>query len=204
MSFNPQFSLNNPSDAEAEAELMDCLLAAATVNYPWNPADPETADYYDQSDRQFSLDDWSDAEISQRSQSFFASIQSCWNNAPSAETQIGPLAALTAKFGTRVPQQWLSQIAANVSSMATSNFEPVEQLVQSVRELLSTWDTDDLLVMARPYAYAMRCNPGVDNPDNIVRPLDWAELSEVEQAKLTILIAQYAIDLAEPTVGERI
>ena len=48
--------------------------------------------------------------------------------------------------------------------------------------------------MARPYAYAMRCNPGVDNPDNIVRPLAWEKLSELERAKLTILIAHYAID----------
>lgn len=78
--------------------------------------------------------------------------------------------------------------------MATSKLEPVEQLVQSVQDLLSNWATDDLLVMARPYAYAMRCNPGVDNPDNIVRPLEWIELSEMERAKLTILIAQHAID----------
>jgi hypothetical protein len=192
MSFNPQFSISNPS--EAEAELMDCLLASSTASYPWNPEDPDTTDYYAESDSQFSLDDWSDDEIGERSQSFFASIQSCWNKPTSIELEVSPLAALTAKFGARVPQQWLSKIAANVSSLATSNLEPVEQLVQSVQDLLSNWATDDLLVMARPYAYAMRCNPGVDNPDNIVRPLDWAELSEVEQAKLTILIAQYEIE----------
>jgi hypothetical protein len=192
MSFHFPSTLNNSS--VAEAELMDCLLASSTANYLWNPSDPETADYYAESDSHFSLDDWSDDEISQRSQSFFASIQSCWETAPVQELEQSPLASLTAKFGARVPQQWLSKIAANVSSLANSSLEPVDQLVQSVQDLLSTWATDDLLVMARPYAYAMRCDPGVTNPDNIVRPLEWTELSEVERAKLTIAIAQYAID----------
>ncbi|AFY96281.1 hypothetical protein [Chamaesiphon minutus] len=192
MSFNSQPDRDHIS--VAEAELMDCLLSSSTVNYPWNPADPETAEYYTRSDNDFSLDDWSDAEIGQKSQSFFASIQSCWGTV-SEEARVNPLAALTSKFGARVPQQWLAQIAANVSNLAPAgNLEPVEQLVQSVRGLLSNWEVDDLLVMARPYAYAMRCNPGVDDPDNIVRPLEWAELSELERAKLTILVAQYAID----------
>jgi hypothetical protein len=188
MSFNSQPDRDNLS----EAELMDCLLAATTAEYPWNPADPDTADYYTQADSQFSLDRWSDEEIAQKSESFFTKIQSCWDTPVTPE--ISTLAALTAKFGARVPQQWLTQIAANVSSLATSNLEPVEQLVKSVGDLLSNWATDDLLVMARPYAYAMRCNPGVDNPDNIVRSLDWEQLSELERAKLTILMAQYAID----------
>jgi hypothetical protein len=187
MSFNSQPDRDNLS----EAELMDCLLAASTAEYPWNPSDPETSSYYHESDRYFSLDDWSEDEIAHKSQAFLTRIQSCWD---STSAPVSRLEALTAKFGARVPQQWLAQIATNVSELATSNLEPVEQLVRSVSDLLSNWATDDLLVMARPYAYAMRCNPGVDNPDNIVRPLDWEQLSELERAKLTILIAQYAID----------
>lgn len=174
---------------QSEAELIDGLLAASTIDYPWNPADPDTADYYAQSDRHFSLDRWSDDEIAEKSQSFYAGMQSVWD-APA----ISPLSVLTAKFGTRVPHQWLAKIADNVSSMATNQLEPVDRLVGAVQDLLANWATDDLLVMARPYAYAMRCDPGVDNPDSIVRPLDWAELSELERAKLTILIARYAID----------
>ncbi len=194
MSFNtPQFTHHESS--EAEADLMNCLLASSTIDYPWNPADPEAAEYYAASDSSFNLDDWSEAEISDRSQAFFSQVRDCWANSPSPEAAaISPVAALTAKFGSRVPQQWLAKIAANVNTLAISNLEPVEQLVQSVRELLSDWATDDLLVIARPYAYAMRCNPGVDNPDNIVRPVEWTELTELERAKLTILIAQYALD----------
>jgi hypothetical protein len=189
MSFNSQPARQHQS----EAELIDGLLAASTIEYPWNPADPDTADYYAYTDGHFSLDDWPDAEIAQRSQSLSARLQSVWETAALDATP-SPLVALTARFGTRVPHEWLAQIAASVSGMATSQLEPVDRLVGSVRDLLANWATDDLLVMARPYAYAMRCDPGVDNPDNIVRPLDWAELSELERAKLTILIAQYAID----------
>jgi hypothetical protein len=189
MSFNSQSDRQHQS----EAELIDGLLAASTIEYPWNPADPDTAEYYTHTDGNFSLDDWPDAEIAQRSHSLSAQMQSVWETTASDATA-SPLATLTAKFGTRVPPEWLAQIAANVSSMATSQLEPVDRLVGAVRDLLANWATDDLLVMARPYAYAMRCDPGVDNPDTIVRPLEWADLSELERAKLTILIAQYAID----------
>ncbi len=182
-------SLNLDNSSEAQSELIDSLLAEPTINYPWNPAEPDTADYYLESDHHFSLDDWSDVEIGQRSRSFLAKIQSCWENAPHPEPELSPIAALIEKFGTRVPQQWLSQIAANVTSLAASNLEPIDHLVQSVQDLLPNWATDDLLVMARPYAYAMRGNPHLDN----VKDVGWTELSELERAKLTILIAQFAI-----------
>jgi hypothetical protein len=191
MSLNPQLPLD---DSEVQAQLIDSLLASSTSTYPWNPADPATADYYLEADRHFSLDDWSDAEITQRSQSFFAQIQSCWANSPTPVLELSPLAALIEKFGARVPQQWLAQIAANVSGLATNQLEPIDRLVQSVQDLLPNWAAEDLLVIARPYAYAMRGDTGVNNIDNIVRPLAWTELSELERAKLTIAIAQAAIN----------
>lgn len=190
----PQFP---PDDAEAQSQLIDCLLSSSTANYPWNPAEPASADYYHETDRHFSLDSWSEAEITQKSRSFFAQIQSCWANSPTPVLELIPVAALIEKFGARVPHQWLAQIAANVSGLATSQLEPIDRLVQSVQDLLPNWGTEDLLVIARPYAYAMRGNTGVDNIDNIVRPLTWTELSELERAKLTMAIAQAAIERVE-------
>jgi hypothetical protein len=180
------FTSQPDRQSQSEAELIDGLLAAPTSDYPWNPADPDAVEYYAQTDRDFSLAEWSDDEIAHKSRSFYAQMHTVWGTPA--------LDAITAKFGSRVPQQWLAQIAAKVSSMATSQLEPVDRLVGSVQDLLANWANEDLLVMARPYAYAMRCDPGVDNPDNIVRPLAWTELSELERAKLTIAIAQYAID----------
>jgi hypothetical protein len=195
MSLDRQPELINRS--QAEAELIDCLLTSPTLDYPWDPTEPATADYYTESDRYFSLDDWSDTEIEQKSQSFFTQIQACWLDTSSPEREFNPAQLLTDKFGHRVPHQWLAAIATKVSSLANSQLEPVEQLVQSVQDLLTNWAADDLLVMARPYAYAMRCDPGVNDPDRIVRPLEWTELTELERAKLTILIAQYAIDFSK-------
>ena len=191
MPLNPQLPLD---DSEAQAELFDCLLASSITTYPWNPAAPDTADYYLETDRHFSLDNWSEAEITQRSRSFFAQIQSCWANSSTPVLEISPLAALIEQFGARVPEQWLAQIAANVHDLATNQLEPIDRLVQSVQDLLPNWATEDLLVIARPYAYAMRGDTGVNNIDNIVRPLAWTELSELERAKLTIAIAQAAIN----------
>ncbi len=192
MSLNPQLP---PDDSEeVQAQLIDCLLASSTAAYPWNPAEPDTADYYLETDRHFSLDNWSETEITQRSRSFFAQIQSCWANSPTPVLELSPLAALIEKFGARVPQQWLAQIAENVSCLATNQLEPIDRLVQSVQDLLPNWAAEDLLVIARPYAYAMRGDTGVNDIDNIVRPLAWTELSELERAKLTIAIAQSAIN----------
>jgi hypothetical protein len=194
MTFDLPHTLTTFADADFEAELLETLLAVNPDNYPWNPTDPATVEYYVNSDSEFMFDDWSDEEIGERSQSFFTQIQSCWADVPTPAVDNSSLTALTAKFGSRVPQQWLEAIAIKVTSTITFNLEPAEQLVQSVQDLLSNWAMEDLLVMARPYAYAMRCDPGVNDPDRIVRPLNWLELSEVERAKLTILIAQYAID----------
>ncbi len=191
MSLNPQLPLD---DSEVQAQLIDCLLASSTSTYPWNPTDPDAADYYLEADRHFSLDDWSDAEITQRSRSFFAQIQSCWANSPTPVLEISPLAVLIEKFGARVPQDWLAKIAENVRCLATNQLEPIDRLIQSVQDLLPNWAADDLHVIARPYAYAMRGDTGIENIDNIVRPLAWTELSELERAKLTIAIAQAAIN----------
>jgi hypothetical protein len=53
----------NRSISDIETDLMNCLLTAPTIEYPWNPADPDTADYYVRSDRHFCLKDLSDAEL---------------------------------------------------------------------------------------------------------------------------------------------
>jgi hypothetical protein len=192
MSLNPQLPLDDSE--EVQAQLIDCLLASSTANYPWNPAEPDTADYYLETDSHFSLDNWSETEIAQKSRSFFAQLQSCWASSPAPVLELSPLAALIEKFGARVPPQWLAQIADKVSGLATNQLEPIDRLIQSVQDLLPNWAAEDLLVIARPYAYAMRGDTGVNEIDNIVRPLAWTELSELERAKLTIAIAQFAIN----------
>lgn len=66
----------NRSISDIETDLMNCLLRSPTIDYPWNPADPDTADYYVSSDRYFCLKNWSDVELDDRSQSFLIGWQS--------------------------------------------------------------------------------------------------------------------------------
>ena len=54
----------NRSILEIETDLINCLLTAPTIDYPWNPADPDTADNYARSDRHFCLENWLDTELS--------------------------------------------------------------------------------------------------------------------------------------------
>lgn len=66
------------SIAKIEAELIDCLIGSAKIEYPWNHADPDTVDYYIESDRHFVLNEFSDAQIERRVRSFYTQIQLCW------------------------------------------------------------------------------------------------------------------------------
>jgi hypothetical protein len=66
----------NSSISDIETDLMNCLLRSPTIDYPWNPTDPDTADYYTRSDLHFSWENWSDGELYNRSQSFLIWWQS--------------------------------------------------------------------------------------------------------------------------------
>lgn len=59
----------NSSLSEIETDLINCLLTAPTIDYLWNPADPDAADFYTSSDCNLCLEDRSDAELYDRFQS---------------------------------------------------------------------------------------------------------------------------------------
>jgi hypothetical protein len=156
--------------------------------YPWNPAEPEAEAYYAAQEEDFNMDDWSAAELQESSASFFTKLEACW---PSQDV----LQLLRQKFATRIPQEWLEKVAAEATKVASAAADRAgNQLVTCVRELLPAWEEDDLLVLARPYSYAMRCDPAPADLDSLARPIDWSELSATEQAKLTMLASKYALE----------
>jgi len=74
----------------------------------------------------------------------------------------------------------------------------VDRLVACVQEILPTWADDDLYVLARPLAYAMRSDDApVTAVIDAVRSADWADLSEIEQARLSLALARYTLDQLE-------
>jgi hypothetical protein len=176
-----------------ETELIYRLFSSEVVNeeiqlYPWNPAELEAEAYYIAQEKEFNMDDWSVAELQQSSDSFFTKLGACWPNQDLLQT-------LCQKFAARIPQEWLEKVAAEATKVAATAADRAgNQLVSCVRELLPAWEEDDLLVLARPYSYAMRCDPAPADLDNLARSIEWSELSATEQAKLTMLASKYALE----------
>jgi hypothetical protein len=147
------------------------------ISYPWNPADSDA--FFNQLPQLTDNLDGSDLQI--RAADFFTTLDQLWDR--SLQT------LLVRKFAT-VPQSILASIAQQAGSLAKTAASQADQLIQCVQQSLPQWDLDDLQVMARPMAYAMR---GQD-PKGEAIAKDWASLSEVDRAKLLLEIAQYAIN----------
>ncbi|MBC7515999.1 MAG: hypothetical protein H7237_06175 [Alkalinema sp. FL-bin-369] len=161
----------------------------ATVSYPLNPADSQDWLAELSSNSSSSLLEWlSDTELDERSTAFFRGMDQLW--APDL------VAALSRKFVT-VPQEMLSAIALRASQVAKTSVEQASdlagQLIACTQSILPQWAEDDLRVFARPLVYAMRG----DLPKTDVHEKNWALMSEIEQAKLTLAIAKYAMAQAK-------
>lgn len=178
------------SSTPVQTELLEALLQEENGScYPWNPSEVEAEAYFAELDSEFELDDWSDEEVRSRSERFFQQLDACFPSLPES---------LAERFAARVPTAWLEAIAQKAQALVSVNLSVADQLVQCVRELLPNWTEDDLLVLARPVAYAMREEAeAVDFPITIVRSAEWQELSEIEQARLSMAIARYAISQIE-------
>lgn len=153
-------------------------VAKAKIPYPLSPADAEQ--WFSDGSTNTLLDDFTDAELTDRSEHFFGIMEQFW--ADDLAT------ALMSKFIT-VPQTIIAAIAAQAEKMSAASGELVDKLIGCVQETLPMWDEDDLRVFARPLAYAMRGEVASEPSSK-----DWAELSEIEQAKLTLAIAKYAME----------
>ncbi len=158
------------------------------IAYPWQPSAPAAESFFNQLDDNFSWDGWENNEIERRSQVFYNHLDQLW--------ALSPLqTALTKKFVT-VPQALLHAIARKAQQLAHTSNALADQLLHCVNDVLPQWAPEDLQVLARPLAYAMRSEDtsAVDSVLKNIRPLDWSELSDLEQARMSLAIARYAID----------
>jgi hypothetical protein len=175
-------------DAEIqESDIEVFEIPNSKIEYPWNPADPNAEAFFNELEQHPVFGELSDADFADRSESFFSHLDSLFA-APTLQS------ALSQKFAM-VPQALLNAIANHAQNMVNSSATLADQLVQCVQEALPQWAEDDLLVLARPLAYAMRGDEtnAVDATVNGVRSKDWEKMSETEQAKLTLAIARYAL-----------
>jgi hypothetical protein len=172
-----RLELRNPVDTSAIAIKEN---PHSKIAYPWNPVAVESGEFFNQIEADSILQGFDDSEIAQKADEFFNGLNQIWEK--SLQT------TLARKFAT-VPQAILAQIADRAAQVAKTGNSMIDQLADCVQSALPQWNVEDLQVLARPVAYAMRG----DQVESPFMNRDWATLSETEQAKLSITIARYAL-----------
>lgn len=172
-----------------QGELLEVLLQPEEecYPYPWNPADLEAEAYFVELEKELLFADWQEEEdIQSASQALFHQLHQCWASLtkPAAE----PLKmSLAERFASLMPETWLEAIANRAQQVFSINLSLADQLVLCVKPLLPSWTEEDLLVLARPLAYAMRGNP------DVAHSAEWTELSQMEQVRLSLAVAHSAL-----------
>jgi hypothetical protein len=173
------------SQTQAEMELL-ATIVQTDVAYPWNPAQLESESYLMALEQEFALSDsFSDSDIAQNSQVLFAQLEQIWLTTTLQKS-------LCEKFAL-VPQEFLIGIAQSVRNATVKCQSLADQMVESVLDILPQWADEDLQVLARPLAYAMRDGDAEWVELVMASRGTWTELSAIEQARVSLAVARYAI-----------
>lgn len=226
---HPELHPGQIMPSSADLELLATLLEPEDETYPWNIYDQSADAYFEnleqQIEEQCNWEDISSIGLESRSISFYETLDSLWgqlsNEAQqeyiSYEKTVNYLQEVLKTILTiSVPGNLINNIAKKVTEVFSlqkitnekfnygkSHYEKStsEKLVECVQSLLPNLDTDDLLVLARPFAYSMRSQESsilitmINNLENDHR--DWVSLSEIEQAKLSLALTDYAVQHLE-------
>lgn len=89
--------------------------------------------------------------------------------------------SLLQNFAEQIPDELLNRLAQAATRMneevSSRSLSLADQLVQCVQELLPQWSEEDLQVLARPFAYAMR---GAElDGDGVRSNLDYPERNQL-------------------------
>lgn len=184
-----------PSRFQAEIELLQ-LLCTESV-YPWNPSEPETEAYFVELEQELLSTGWSTEKVESHWHSLSAEVEQLW---ATVETEVATKTAtkpsFLQQFASRMPQNLLDAIVHKAQQVLDTNLSLADQLVHCVEGVLPNWGEEDLQVLARPLAFAMRGTAEVEMMEAALRSVRcaaWTELSGVEQARLSLAIARYAI-----------
>lgn len=200
---NPSSSNNhsvNPDLSETQAELLQSVLMEQS--YPWLPG--SVAQSYEENLETVGQSlEISEEEAIAGWQGLSVQLDQIW-----AGSNVDVLALLKQKFATRLPETVLAAISDRAQQLAqqatqglSENAQPmVAQMIACVKGTVTAIGEADLQVMARPMAFAMRSGGAeelVDATVASVRQADWGKLSALEQARLSLAAARYAIAQVE-------
>jgi hypothetical protein len=188
----------NFSSTPIHLELLEALLDTEDVTYPWNHTAIESEEFFHDAEAQLLMDELLDSELNTRSHTFYNQLDSLWNNY-NRTTNVGVVASLKESLQTaiasRVPHEWIERIVEKAANIFNPQQPMSEQLMQCAQAVLPNLGVDDLLVLARPFAYAMRNGEpqSLESALNKVGQQEWNNLSEIEQAKVSLAVAYHAI-----------
>lgn len=197
MTHNPKHPLVSSFQAQAELEMLQLILEEPP-SYPYNPAEPETEAYFAALEQEVLAIGWSVDDLSAQGQVLSNHIDQLWSAfaAPAVALPPDSLSAdLLQRFAVRAPHDLINRISQQAQQLVSQNLSLAEQLVQCVQGCLPQWGAEDLQVFARPLAFTMRSSETevLESTINSVRSVEWAQLSDVEQARLSLAIARYAL-----------
>ncbi|MEL6937874.1 MAG: hypothetical protein AAFO84_01630 [Cyanobacteria bacterium J06598_1] len=184
-------NLDNPALLATQAELLQRVLDPEQ-SAPWLAAEA-AEEYATQLDAAGQALEISDEEAAAGWESLSAQLSQVWGDVTS---KAGVLAQLQAKFAGRLPSDFLAAIGEKAQQVAKSGQPMVNQLISCVQDGFSNMAEADLQVMARPMAFAMRgksADEFIEATIQSVRKDDWEALSPIEQARLSLAAARYAI-----------
>ena len=187
-STNPVSALSN--EQQIELAMLHSVLSE-DASYLWNPSDPANSASLDKLEDAFATGDLSEDIFKSQWSQVLQQAEGLWSS-PSPALAV----SLIQQFESRMPARLITQLAAKAQEVSNNGLALMDQLVDCVQDILTGWDPDDLQVMARPLALAMRDGHGeiLDVALRSVRQTDWENLSDLERARLTLAIARYALD----------
>ena len=194
-SSSPNGDMDNTESAIKAALLQSVLDTEQST--PWLA--PESTDEYDtQTAAAGEMLEFSDEEVAEGWQTVSAQLNQLWEGQSSPS--VGVVALLQKKFAGRMPSDLLAMIGEKAQQVAHSGQPMLDQLITCVQDGFENMAAADLQVMARPMAFAMRGSSAdefVEATVQSIRKADWAVLSPIEQARLSLAAARYAISQSD-------
>ncbi len=155
----------NNSLPQVELDLLASLLEPEDNTYPWNPCDEETDGYFNLLEEQFPVHDLLDEELHTRSQGFHNQLDALWSQFETSNdyncntnsvVAVKLQKTLQKQFRNSIPKDWINLIAEKAAEIFNSQQSITEQLIECVQTVLPSLEVDDIMVLARPIAYATR------------------------------------------------
>ncbi|MDJ1183830.1 hypothetical protein [Roseofilum casamattae] len=185
--------------SHSEWELVRDILLNEERIYLWNPLTVEAEAYFSQLEMKMEAETPEFVDrAGQGYELFYQHLDGLWENSTLAVSEgIDALRSqLDEQFKSIVPQHILANIATKIAELKSSSASLAEQMINCVQENLPEWDSEDLFVLARPFAYTMRGTEEEVALERVLQnaqTLDWETCSDVDRARLTLAIARYGI-----------